>query len=148
VEPDAATSSSIATRPGVTSPVAEVTIKGGRNNKRGAERRDGAPVVSQLSLNLEKSWMKAVWITPSATAAPPRRLSMSSSEPRCTSARPPRATPHLRPSGQAENLVSGGDELADNGGADEAGRAGHKDTHRQVLQMEWSLCRRVLYSVK
>src|SRR2546429_8201765 len=30
--------------------------------------------------------MKAVWITPSAAAAPLRRLLISSSEPRCTSA--------------------------------------------------------------
>src|SRR5580658_2445742 len=30
--------------------------------------------------------MKAVWITPSAPAAPLRRLSRSSTEPRCTSA--------------------------------------------------------------
>src|SRR5579871_6059196 len=30
--------------------------------------------------------MKAVWITPSDLAAPPRRLSRSSREPRCTSA--------------------------------------------------------------
>ena len=63
--------------------VPEVTIKG-RSEPARAEpsvsmaRRS----ISQLSLNFEKSWMKPVWITPSAVTAPLRRLTRSSSEPR------------------------------------------------------------------
>jgi hypothetical protein len=40
--------------------------------------------LSLFSANFEKSWSKAVWITPSDAAAPLRRLARSSSEPRCT----------------------------------------------------------------
>jgi mRNA interferase YafQ len=38
--------------------------------------------ISQFSLNLEKSWMNPVWTTASQVAAPRRRLSRSSTEPR------------------------------------------------------------------
>ena len=39
-----------------------------------------------LAAKSVKSWMKAVWMTASAAAAPRCRLSRSASEPRCTAA--------------------------------------------------------------
>ncbi len=42
-----------------------------------------------FAANFEKSWLNAVWITPSAPAAPLRRLSRSSSDPRWTFAPAP-----------------------------------------------------------
>ena len=35
---------------------------------------------------------------------------------------------------EAEHLVSRADQFLDNGGADEAGRAGDEDTHEEILQ--------------
>jgi len=40
-----------------------------------------------FSANFEKSWMKARWMVPSVSLAPLRRLSRSSSAPRCTLAK-------------------------------------------------------------
>lgn len=48
-----------------------------------------------LAAKFEKSWMKAVWMTPSTAAALAFRLSRSSSEPRCTAA--PAASSELAP---------------------------------------------------
>ena len=47
-------------------PVPEVTIKGRSEPASSAPRASIARLsISQFSLNFEKSWMKAVWITPS-----------------------------------------------------------------------------------
>jgi hypothetical protein len=37
---------------------------------------------------------------------------------------------------EAENLMSSGGQLFDNGGADESTRAGNEDTHKEILQVE------------
>jgi hypothetical protein len=57
----AGTSSSVATRPGVSRPVPDVTISG-RSVPRSAEPSASTArrSVSQFSLNLEKSWLKPV----------------------------------------------------------------------------------------
>jgi hypothetical protein len=79
----ARTSSSVATRPGASIATPDVTMSGRPEPSRTAPiasmaRRSSA----ELSANLEKSWLKAVWITPSDWAAPLLRLSRSSSDPR------------------------------------------------------------------
>ena len=76
--------------------------------------------------------MKARWITPSDAAAPARRLSRSSRAPRCTSA-PAAASAVGRGvgAGEAEDLMAGADELGNDGGADEAGRAGDEYAHER-----------------
>ena len=80
-----AASSSVARRPEVSSATPAVTSSG---------RSDPSSTLPSVSIarwsdalfsaNFEKSWLKAVWITPSAAAAPMRRLSRSSSDPRWT----------------------------------------------------------------
>ena len=78
--------------------------------------------------------MKAVWITPSASAMPRFRLSRSSTEPRWTS-----AAGLLDGSGggigagEAEDLMARAEQFLDDGRADEAGRAGNENTHETSL---------------
>src|SRR6202008_2887387 len=71
--------------------------------------------ISQLATNFEKSlpnasWLKARWITPSESAVPLRRLSRSSSEPRCTSA--PAAANDLAPASRKERAAIHCESLA------------------------------------
>ena len=81
--------SSVAARPGpaLPIPVPEVMTSGRPDPASAAPSASMARLsLSQFAANREKSWSKAVWITPSDTAAPLRRLSGSSRSPRCASA--------------------------------------------------------------
>src|SRR5580704_2850663 len=92
-------SSSVERRPGVkTAPVAEVRIKG-RLEPTSAEPSVSMArlSISQTSLNFEKSWTNAVWITASDAATPLRRLSRSSTSPRWTLTLAPAAASDLAP---------------------------------------------------
>ena len=83
--------------------------------------------------------MKAVWMTPSASAAPRlqavevfHRTAMDGSAglfEGCGAG--------IR-AGEAEDLVAGGDQFLNDGRADEAGGAGNKDTHEIVsIRFGW-----------
>ena len=87
--------------------------------------------ISQFAANFEKSWMKAVWITPSDAAAPLRRLSRSSRSPRCDlgAGGGERLGARIRAS-ETEHLMARADELLNNGGTDKACSTGDEDTHR------------------
>ena len=74
--------------------------------EHGAERLDSAPVRLAVFPEFEKSWLKAVWITPSAAAAPLLRLSRPSSEPRWTSAPVRRRPPPRIGTGESEHLMA------------------------------------------
>ena len=86
---------------------------------------------SQTSWNLEKSWIKPVWMTPSDDAAPFRRLLRSSRSPGCTSAPAEASDLGARVgTGEAEHLVARGDEILNDGGTDKSTRAGNENTHQ------------------
>jgi hypothetical protein len=68
-------------------------------------------------------------------AAPRRRLSRSSSEPRCTSAPATAKDAAAASERAAENLMTRGDQLSDDGGTNKTGGAGDEDTHEEVLHV-------------
>ena len=72
-----------------------------RAGERGAEGLDGAPVYLAVRFEPEKSWMKAVWITPSEAAAPLRRLSRSSRS--CPDALAPMAARDFAPTSMSKS---------------------------------------------
>ena len=75
------------------------------------------------------SCLNAVWITPSDAAAPLPSASRSSRVPRCAAAPRCERGGGLVGAGEADDLVTGLEELAGEGRPDVAGRAGEEDTH-------------------
>src|SRR5450830_898565 len=68
-----------------------------------------SPSASQFATNFEKSWLKAVWMTPSDMAAPRCRLSRSSRSPRNSSA--PAAIRDWAPASDRRSPSAGGPAL-------------------------------------
>jgi hypothetical protein len=106
----------------------DVTINGRSETEASAlmTRRSS----SQFATNFEKSWLKARWMTPSDRAAPSLRLSISSSDPRWTSApAAARAPPLSRPNDRGRAPDG---QLGD-GRADESRSTSDKHAHEQSL---------------
>ena len=82
----AGTSASVPMRPGASTVVPDVATKGLFVSSSARARASSARwSVCAFASYCEKSWMKAVWITPSQARAPAARLSRSDSSPRCAS---------------------------------------------------------------
>ena len=77
--------------------------------------------------------MKAVWITPSDSRATAQALEIFERTAMDIGSRRGKGRGSRIRAGEAEHLMPRGDQFSDDGGADEAGRAGDEDTHVFLL---------------
>lgn len=84
--------------------------------------------VSQFSANFEKSWLKAVWMTPSEAAAP-QTLEIVERAAMHFGTRSSQRIGGRIGASESDDWMTGADEFLNDGRADKARRTSDEDTH-------------------